>query len=349
MQKTEWSIPLKSFASDNYSGVAPEILRAIIAANHEHAPSYGNDNYTKEAQELLRQIFGAESISYFAYNGTAANAAGVKAILRSHHALICADTAHIATHEVGAATYLTGCPTLLIPHTNGKITAAEIQQVYDKTCYWKHHSNLPKVVSIAQSTEFGTVYTVPELQAISAICRKNNLLFHMDGCRLSNAAAYLNVSLAAISRDVGVDVLSFGGTKNGMMFGEAIVFFQPELAAEFAYMHKQNLQLNSKMRFMSAQFIPYLKDSLWHRYASHANKMCERLTKGLLAMKDVTAAHPQQTNQLFAYLPEKMIQATQEKYPFYLFDKNRNLARLVTSFDTTVEEVDQFVALASAA
>ena len=338
---------VKSFASDNYSPIAPEILEAIISANQDHQPSYGNDIYTQQAEELLRETFGAHIKSFFAYNGTAANVAGLKAILKSHHAIICSDLAHIVVHEVNAATNMTGCPTLLIQNHDGKITADEIQVCYDNATYWGYHANLPKVVSITQSTEVGTVYTRDELLAISAVCKKNQLLFHMDGCRLSNAAAALNCSLKDITTDVGVDVLSFGGTKNGLMLGEAIIFFKPELSNEFAYIHKQSLQLNSKMRFLSAQFIPYLKDKLWHRYAAHANKMAKLLSDGLSKIKGVTINYPVQTNQVFATVPEKLIQATIEKYPYYIRDKKINQVRLVTSFDTTEEEINHFTELAS--
>jgi len=338
---------LKSFASDNYSGIAPEILQAIIAANHEHAPSYGNDSYTQQAQELLAHTFGQDSKTYFTYNGTGANSVGLKAILRSHHAIICTNTAHIATQETGAVNNLTGCPTLLAPHEQGKITVAGIKKAYEGSTQWGHHSSLPKVVSVAQSTELGTVYSLEELQAIGAICKDLQLIFHMDGCLLSNAAVYLNCSLTEVTRAIGVDVLSFGGTKNGLMLGEVIVFFRPELAEEFAYVHKQNLQLNSKMRFLSAQFIPYLKDNLWHTYASHANNMCHYLVEKLLLLAGVKLAYPVQTNQAFIYLPEKIIQATQPHYPFYLWDQSVNLARLVTSFDTTKQDVDDFISLAS--
>lgn len=336
---------MKSFASDNYSGVAPEIMQAIIEANQGHQPSYGNDIYTQQAEELLRKTFGEQIKSFFVYNGTAANTLGLKAILRSHHAIICSDLAHIVSHEVNSVGNASGCPMLLIPHHDGKITGDEIQICYDNATYWGHHASLPKVVTISQSTELGTIYTPNELRAISTVCKKNKLIFHMDGCRLSNAAAALNCSLAETTSDVGVDVLSFGGTKNGLMIGEAVIFLNPELADEFAYIHKQYLQLNSKMRFISAQFIPYLKDKLWHRFASHANKMAGILSDGLLKLKDVTITYPVETNQVFACLPEKMIQATIEIYPFYIRDKKLNQVRFVTSFDTTEKEIVNFIGL----
>ncbi len=340
---------LKSFASDNYSGIAPEIMDAIVSANHGHQAAYGNDDFTKEVQKILKQTFGKKIEAYFAYNGTAANSVLLKAVLRSHHAIICSDVAHVATQEVGATNNLTGCPMFLVSHHNGKITAEAIQEAYTKATFWGHHGSLPKVVSIAQSTELGTVYSLEEVRAISTVCKANQLIFHMDGCRLPNAVAALNCSLKEATNDVGVDILSFGGTKNGLMMGEVMIFFQPELAMEFAYIHKQSLQLYSKMRFLSAQFIPYLRDALWHRYASHANAMAKRLAKGLLTLSGVKLAFPQQSNQVFIYLTEPIIKATQNVYPFYLWDPKQNLARLVTSFDTTTQEVDHFIELATQA
>jgi len=192
----------------------------------------------------------------------------------------------------------------------------------------------------------GTVYTIDELKAIAAVCQECQLFLHMDGCRLANAAVTLNCSLAALTHEIGIDVLSFGGAKNGLLYGEVVIFFKPKLAADFEYRQKQNLQLNSKMRFISAQFIPYLKDNLWHRYALHANHMCQRLADGLKQLTDVHLAYPVQTNQLFIHLPKLMIEATQKIYPFYLWDEKSNLARLVTSFDSTEQEVDHFIALA---
>lgn len=335
---------MKSFASDNYSGIAPEIMQAIIEANKEHQPAYGDDIYTQQAKELLRETFGPKTHSYFAFNGTGANCAALKAIIKSHHAILCSDQAHILNQEVGAITNLSGCSLIPINSNNGKITAEAIQDTFKKAMFYSPHSTKPKVVSITQPTELGTIYTLDELKAIAMVCKEHNLLFHMDGCRLSNAAVALNCSLAALTSETGVDALSFGGAKNGLMLGEAIIFFREELQEEFAYIHKQTLQLNSKMRFMSAQFIPYLKDHLWHKYASHANKMCHYLAEQLSILNEVKLAYPVQTNQLFAYVPEHKIKETQAKYPYYIWEEP-NLIRLVTSFDTTYEDVDTFISL----
>lgn len=334
---------MKSFSSDNYSSVCKEVMEAIIACNKDHAPSYGNDKYTEIAIQLLKENFGKQIKVYFVANGTAANILALKAITRSHHAILTAESSHILAHEVGAVFANIGAAIFPIPQLNGKITHESIEEAFIKASYWGSHNNKPKVVSVSQATEFGTVYTKDELKNISSVCKKFQLLLHMDGCRLSNAAAGLNTSLKALTNDVGVDVLSFGGTKNGLMFGEAIIFFNPELADEFEYIQKQELQLLSKLRYLSVQFIPYLQDKIWHRNAQHANQMCERLCKGLLKNSDIKLLCPVQTNQIFAYFPKQVIDKTQAIFPYHLWDDKKNIVRLVTSFDTSATDVDAFL------
>jgi threonine aldolase len=337
---------MKSFASDNYSGIDPEILHAISAANTAHSPAYGEDVYTEKAIALLRKEFGTAAAIYFVYNGTAANTLALKAITKSHHAIICADCAHIYTQEVGAVVNFTGCSILPVPHQNGKLSAEGIEQAYLMSAFWGRHTNKSAVVSIAQATEYGTVYSLAELQAIAVVCKKYQLLLHMDGCRLANAAAALNVSLRTLTADIGVDVLTFGGTKNGLLFGEAIIFFNAALAVEFEYIQKQGLQLHSKMRFLSAQFIPYLEKNLWHKNAAHANAMTQLLQTGLQKNPAIRIAYPVQTNQLFAYFPETVISATMAAFPYYVWDKTQSIVRLVTTFDTSEEDVSKFINLA---
>lgn len=332
-----------SFSSDNYSGASPEILQAIQDANQGHVPAYGNDPYTEKAISLFKEVLGSSITVYFVYNGTAANSLALKAVTRSHHAIICADSAHIVSHEVGAPVNLIGCMLIPVPNEDGKISAANIEDAYLNAIYWGRHCNFPKIVSIAQATEFGTVYSRDELLEISAVCKKHKLIFHMDGCRLANAAVYLQTSMKALTADVGVDVLSFGGTKNGLMFGEAIVFFREELASEFEYIQKQGLQLQSKMRFLSAQFIPYIEKNIWHRNAKQANDMCTRLLNGLKDISSIKLAYPVQSNQLFAYFSKELIEHTQKIFSYYIWNEKTNLIRLVTSFDTTVEDVDKFL------
>lgn len=337
---------MKSFASDNYSTVCKEVLEAINNANHNHEPSYGSDFYTEQAIALLKDTFGDNITVYFVLNGTAANTLALEAMMRSHQAILCADSAHIIVHETGAIFKTIGCSVIPIPNNQGKITPSLIEETYQKISLIGKHHNKPKVVSISQSTEYGTVYTQKELLAISAVCKKYQLLFHMDGCRLSNAAVSLQASLKNLTADVGVDVLSFGGTKNGLMFGEVVIFFRSDLAEEFEYIHKQGLQLLSKMRYLSVQFIPYLKDNIWHRNAEHANKMCQRIAQGLLNRSDIKLVYPIQTNQIFAVFPQSIIANTRYIFPYYVWDEKNNIIRLVTSFDTTIEDVDEFLRLA---
>ncbi len=334
---------MKSFASDNHSGVANEMIDAIVAANVGHQPAYGEDPMTTEALQLIRDELGAKGPVFFVYNGTAANTLALKSILRSHESIICTESAHIVNHEVGAPTAYTGSSCLSTPHKNGKITPEAIKKRHSEETKWGHHATLPRVVSVTQPTELGTLYTIEEMSQIAEICRQLNLVFHMDGCRIYNAAVSLKRSLREITRDVGVDVLSLGGTKNGLMFGEAVVFFNQSLSKDFSYIHKQGLQLHSKMRYISAQFIPFFKDRLWHKYASRANDMCQYLAEKLAQRGISTFEYPVETNQIFVSLPKETLSRAQEQMPFYCFNEESGLARLVASFDTEKEEVDRFV------
>lgn len=334
---------MKAFASDNYAGIDPDILQAIVEANHSHVPPYGNDIFTEKAISLLKETFGTETICYFVFNGTAANTLSLKAITRSHHAIICADSSHIASQEVGAVGNFCGSSLVTLSNSLGKITAADIDEGYARTTFWGRHNNKPRVVSIAQTTEYGTVYSIDELCAISQVCKKNDLLLHIDGCRLANAAVALGKSLKEITGDIGADVVTFGGTKNGMLFGEAIIFFNKKLAEEFEYIQKQGMQLASKMRFLSAQFIPYLEKNIWHRNALHANRLCKNLADGLEKIKEIKMAYPVESNQVFAYFPRTVIDYTQLQIPYYIWNEKNNLVRLVTSFDTTEKEVQEFL------
>lgn len=335
---------MKSFGSDNYSGVCAEVMAAICSANTHHASSYGNDSYTAEAISLLKETFGDQSTPYFVYNGTAANTVAFKAITRSHQAIICSNISHIATQEVGSVQNAVGCSFITVPHQQGKLTSLQIEEECQRAAFVGIHNNKPKVVSIAQSTECGTVYTLQEIQKIAETCKKNQLYLHMDGCRLANAAVALKQSLKSLTAEAGVDVLSFGGTKNGLLFAEAIIFFRKDLALEFEYIRKQSLQLHSKMRFLSAQFIPYLRDRIWYRNAAHANEMSLLLAAGL-SKSNIVSAYPVETNQIFAYFSAETIAATQTIFPYYTWDEKTGLVRLVTSFDTSAEEVTQFLQL----
>lgn len=339
---------MKFFASDNNSGVHPLIIEALEAANPGNASSYGADEYTQAADAAIKQCFGPSARPWFVFLGTAANVLGLKSMVRSHHAVLCSDSAHIHTDECGAPEAVIGCKLILLPSEHGKIRPEQCLKALEQR--EAVHHNYPKVLSVTQSTECGTLYSVEELKALSAFCREHDLYFHMDGARLGNAAAAMGLSLRELSTDVGVDVLSFGGTKNGLMFGELVVFLNDELGNEFGYLRKQNMQLISKMRFMAAQFLAYLKNDLWRENANHANAMTALLASELENVEHVRTVHPVQVNAIFARLPEKVIAKLNEDFYFYTLDtsdapgfpKGWHLVRLMTSFNTTSEQVLEF-------
>ena len=266
---------IKGFASDNYSGAHPLIIEAIQKANSGHASAYGTDEYTARAIKKFKEHFGKDVDVYFVYNGTGANVLGLKAVTESFNSIICAETAHLNVDECGAPERFTGCKLLTVPTNDGKISVEKLKRhVYG---FGDQHHAQPKVMSITQPTELGTLYTLKEVEDLGDYAHENGMLLHVDGARLSNAAASFNKSLKAITFDLGVDVLSFGGTKNGMMFGEAVIFRNKELSKEFAFIRKQGMQLASKMRFISAQFEELLSNDLWLKNAQHSNRMARIL------------------------------------------------------------------------
>src|SRR6478609_4377611 len=330
---------MKTFASDNYSGVHPEIMQAIANANHEHAGSYGSDEYNERAIKKFKTLFGENIEVFFVYNGTGANVLGLSAITQSFNSIICSDGAHINVDESTAPEKFTGCKLVTIPSADGKITAEEVEQKVQRLDD-QHHPQA-KVISISQTSEYSTVYTVEEVKALSAVAKKYNLYLHMDGSRIANAAVTLNKSFREFTVDAGVDVLSFGGTKNGLMFGEAIVFFKPELAANFKYIRKQGMQLNSKMRFISAQFEALLSNDLWKRNASHTNKLAKLLEKGLKEIPQAVITQKVEGNGVFLTLPPAVVPELQEHFPFYTWNRQDEV-RLMCSWDTTEEEIQHF-------
>jgi threonine aldolase len=331
----------KGFASDNYSGVHPEVMEALNRANELHAPSYGADPFTQEAVARFRSLFGEDTDIHFVYNGTGANVLGLKAITQSFNSILCSELAHINVDESTAPELLTGCKLVPLPQENGKITAktaeARIQRIGDQ-----HHPQA-KVISISQSTEYGTVYSIDEIKALSELTKKNGMYLHMDGSRISNAAVSLNKDFRQFTKDAGVDVLSFGGTKNGLMFGEAVVFFNNDAVTHFPYLRKQGMQLHSKMRFIAAQFNALFEKDLWRRNAQHANRMARRLAEGLAGIPAVTITRPVDANGIFAVFPSNIIAKMQEEYPFYVWNEKLSEVRLMCSFDTSEKEVDGFV------
>ncbi|MEO5580041.1 MAG: low specificity L-threonine aldolase [Gemmatimonadaceae bacterium] len=333
----------RHLASDNWSGVHPEVIAAIAAANTGHLPSYGSDPLTKEVGDKLKAELGSRAADvFFVFSGTGANVLGLQTLAQPFNAVICAATAHINTSECGAPEKHVGCKIVPIPTTDGKIDRDGIARHLDD--FGNEHHVQPSAVSISQATEYGTVYSPAEIEVIAAFVHDNGLRLHMDGARLANAAAHLGVSLADISGNAGVDVLSFGGTKNGLIAGEAVVFFDAELARNFVYRRMQGMQLSSKMRFIAAQFDALLTGELWRRSADHANRMAALLGDGLAALSGVTITQKIQANEVFAIIPREHIAALQEEFFFHVWNEHTSEARFVTSFDTTDDDIGSFLA-----
>jgi threonine aldolase len=335
--------PSRSFASDNNAGIHPEIIAAIAAANDGHVIAYGDDPYTARAVAKFRQHLGEDVEVFFVFGGTGANVLGLKAATESHQAIICADTAHINVDECGAPEKFTGCKLLSVPTEEGKFGVASFAHFMHGVGF-EHHVQ-PRVISISQATEMGTVYTPKEIKELANFAHKNDMVLHVDGARLSNAAASLRLPLRAITKDVGVDVLSFGGAKNGMMYGEAVVFFDKSLAKDFKYTRKQGTHLPSKMRFVSAQFEALLANDLWRRNAEHANRMASLLARELRKVPQISITQPVQANGVFAIVPKKYIARLQKEYFFYVWNEETSEVRFMTSFDTTEEDIADFVGL----
>ena len=322
---------VRGFASDNYSGVHPDVLAAIASANEGHQGAYGGDQYTARLQEVIVQHFGAGAEAFPVFNGTGANVTGLQSMLPRWGAVIAASTAHINVDEGGAPERVGGMKLLTVPTDDGKLTPA-------------------LVVSITQSTELGTLYTPDEIRALANHAHGHGMRLHLDGARIANAAAALDLPLAAFTRDVGVDVLSLGGTKNGALGAEAIVVLDPEASAGLTYLRKLNMQLASKMRFLSAQLVALLDGDLWLQNAQHANAMAQRLRAGVEAgladgsVQGVSFTQPTQSNGVFATLPPGVADRLRESFRFYDWDALRREVRWMCSFDTTEQDIDAFVA-----
>jgi threonine aldolase len=328
------------FLSDNASGVHPEVVAALSKANRGHAAAYGHDACTERAVAILRKHFGSRVEVLLALTGTGANVIALQSVLRSHEAVICADCAHMHRDECGAPEKFTGAKLLPARTTAGKLSPDTIRPLLQDTSMV--HRVQPRIVSVSQCTELGTVYTIAELRDLAGFCRENDLLLHMDGARLSNAAVALGVSLKETSADCGVDILSFGGTKNGLMGAEAVVFFEPRLAVAAAFARKQAMQLCSKMRFVSVQLEALLDGDLWQRNASHANAMAARLARAVEGIEAVQIVMPVETNAVFARIAPAQIAELQSSVVFAVWDSAQSIVRWMTSFDTTADEVDGF-------
>ena len=333
--------PRRALSSDNWAGVHPEIIAAISAVNAGHAPSYGEDSYTRSVVGKLCDELGADEV-FLVFTGTGANVIGLQGLALPHNAVICASTAHIHTSECGAAEKHIGCKLLPVPSPDGKITPRGIAEHLHYL--GREHHVQPSAVSISQATEYGTVYSPDEVQVIAAFAHDHDLLLHMDGARLANAAAHLGRPLREMARSLGVDVLSFGGTKNGAIAAEAVAYFDGRLAKDFAYRRMQSMQLASKMRFIAAQFDALLTDELWLRSAARANGTAALLGAELSRIPGVRLTQKVEANEVFAIFPREHIAPLQEQCSFQVWDEATTEVRLVTSFDTTEEEIMTFVA-----
>lgn len=331
----------KSFASDNNAPVHPEVMQAILDANIGDTIAYGDDKYTQEARQAIKNAFGKEVEVFFVFTGTGANVLSVSQLTRSFHSVVCAASAHANVDECGAPEKFSGCKLQALPTPDGKIKVEQIEPLMHSIGF-EHHVQ-PKVISITQATELGTIYTLDEIKTISDWAHAHDMYLHVDGARISNAAAALGVTFKEMIADTGVDVLSFGGTKNGLMLGEAVVFLNPALAKDFQYLRKQAMQLASKMRFISAQFTALLKDDLWLKNATHSNKMASKLAIGVKDIPGIEIVYPVQTNGIFAKVPPTLVDELLKHYFFYVWDDNQSIVRWMTSFVTTEEDVEEFL------
>ena len=330
----------RGFASDNYAGIHPEILEAMGRANGGHQAAYGADVYTEHLQSVFQQHFGAQATAYPVFNGTGANVISLQAMTERWDAVICAESAHINVDECGAPERVGGLKLLAVPTPHGKLTPELVELAAGGR--GDEHRAQPKVVSLTQSTELGTLYSVDEIAAIAAGAHARDLAVHLDGARIANAAAALDVPMRAFTTDVGVDVVSFGGTKNGMMLGECVVVLNPEAVRGMVFLRKLSMQLASKMRFVSVQFDALLSGDLWLRNARHSNAMAARLEAAVRDVDGVEVQRPVEANSVFAILPAAVTERLQGRYPFYVWDESTGAVRWMTSFDTTEADVDGF-------
>ena len=332
--------PARSFASDNNAGVHPKVLQAISSVNHGHVVGYGDDPYTAAAVRKFKQHFGSDIEVFIVFNGTAANTLGLKAMTESYQAVICSDAAHIYTDECGAPEKFAGCKLLPIATTDGKLTVDSVRHAYHGI--GDQHHVQPRVISITQVTEMGTVYKPKEVRDLARFAHQRNMLLHMDGARIANAAVSLGLTLREATCDLGVDVLSCGGTKNGAMGAEAVVFFDRKLCQDFLYVRKQGMQLASKMRFISAQFEALLTGDLWKQNAAHANRMAKLLQQEIRKIPRVKIVYDVEANGVFAQIPRQAIAKLQKRHFFYVWNEEQSVVRWMCSFDTTEEDVKQF-------
>lgn len=332
---------MRSFASDNNSGIHPLVMEALAQANRNHAVGYGEDSWTEQAVEKIRMAFTPECEPLFVFNGTGSNVVALQLCTQPYNSILCAETAHIYVDECGAPARMTGCQIRPIQTPDGKLTPALIRPYLCN--FGEQHHSQPGALYISQCTELGTVYTPDEIQALADLVHAYGMYLHVDGARLANACVALDKSFRQLTVDCGVDVLSFGGTKNGLMMGECVVIFNPSLKDKARFVRKQSAQLASKMRFLSCQFTAYLTDNLWWKNAAHANDAARRLYEALRSLPGVHFTQKVESNQLFLTLPRPVIDILREKYFFYFWNEPANEIRLVTSFDTTEDDIAEFL------
>jgi len=332
--------PARSFASDNNAGIHPDVLKAIAQANAGHVVGYGDDPYTASAVRKFKQHFGNDIDVFIVFNGTAANCLSLKSLTDSYHAILCAEASHIYTDECGAPEKFTGCKLIPLPTTDGKLTVDTVRHAYHGI--GDQHHVQPRAISITQATEVGTVYKPKEIRALASFAHQRDMFLHVDGARIANATATLGQNLRQGTRDLGVDVLSFGGTKDGAMAAEAVVFFDKTLSVNFLYARKQGMQLASKMRFISAQFDALLSKDLWRKNAQHSNRMAQLLEKEVSKIPGVEIMYKVEANGVFARIPRRAIARLQKRYFFYVWNEEESIVRWMCSFDTTEDDVKQF-------
>ena len=335
--------PPQQFASDNYAGICPEAWASLERARFGHAPAYGDDVWTAKASDLLRELFETDCEVFFTFNGTAANSLALASLCQSYHSILCSQVAHVETDECGAPEFFSnGTKILLLPTSGGKVLPDSIEKTVRKRA--DIHFPKPRVLSLTQATEVGTVYSVDEIRALTEMAHRHGLNVHLDGARFANAAATLNLPPRAHTWEVGIDVLCFGGTKMGLPVGEAVVFFRREMAEEFAYRCKQAGQLASKMRFLAAPWVGMLENGAWLRHATHANAMAERLHQGVRELGSVQILYPRQANSVFLDLPPATAQALRDRgWKFYNFIGDSG-CRFMCAWDTEADTVDRLLA-----
>ena len=333
---------MRSFASDNYAPAHPEVLAALSAINYGHQRAYGADELTQQLEVRFQELFGEQTKSYLVWNGTGANVLSLYSMLKPWEAVICSKWSHINVDEGGAPERIAGVKLIDLPSTDAKLNPTDIANAFIRT--GDEHYAQPKVVSITQSTEYGTLYTAAEIAAIADVTHQHNAYLHLDGARISNAAAALGMNFREFTTDVGVDVVSFGGTKNGLINGEAVLYLNPTLGDQVKHLRKTLMQLNSKMRFTAVQLLTLLSDDLWLRSATHANNMTKLLAAEVEKIDGIRITQPVQVNAVFATVPKSVSEQVPAEFPFYVWNEKTNEVRWMCSWDTTEQDVLDFVA-----